>query len=744
MQWHPGSMPRAPARPLRHRYPERSGAPRRARRDKIKDKIKAVTTGKPRRWGWRQVLDIRPVGRYDLDWWRGARVVVGVVVPFAAGMLTGHLEYGAFAALGALPAGFVSFNGSGWDRVTAVALASAGMALSTFLAALSARYQLWAMVPIAAVAGYLAGVAVSLGQRLSSAAIQVPVAAQVAVSVPLAPGPAAVRGALVLAGGLFQAVLAIAWWAARPEGAERQGLARACRDLAAYAGGEARGLLTPPPPLPAQARAVAEAPNPLLSEAMRLALVDLLEQLERARASLTVLARYRAGTDADRVANLSRAAAGQLMQMATVLSAPRRHRRELAAELCRRAQDLSVPAGAPWRWAGEALLGQLRAAARMVARLDGAARRGRPSTGGRGGRADRLAASARTLRANAGTQTEAGRHGLRLGAVSLAAEVLVIGTRLPEGRWAVLTLLIVLKPDYSTTLLRSGQRALGTAVGAGLGIVAVEVGRLGHPYLLLATAVAVGAAYLLFDLSYALYSLFLTGFIVLLLNILGTPAVPSAQDRLLNTVLGASLAIVAFVLWPTWGGQSAREKFAALLGAQSRFLGDLLKVAAGQPGVERDQLWSLQLTARRARADAEAAAGRLRGEPERPGFAVGMADALAAAVRRLASSELALLALVEDGLWEKALVSLPNASHTLSTLSQAVQQNLEYLAGMLRQEQRPRDLASLRPIYLSLAAAVPGESALLQACDGVVDAVGTIASVLGAGSVGERQSAVTG
>ena len=60
------------------------------------------------------------------------------------------------------------------------------------------------------------------------------------------------------------------------------------------------------------------------------------------------------------------------------------------------------------------------------------------------------------------------------------AEVLVQETGLNVGRWVVLTIFLVLKPDYSSTLSRSIRRAVGTVLGAGLGAAAVQLGHLDH------------------------------------------------------------------------------------------------------------------------------------------------------------------------------------------------------------------------------------------------------------------------
>ena len=80
------------------------------------------------RSGWREALRAGPAGWKDIVTWRTLRVAAGVVLPLAAGAASGHVEYGAFASLGALPAGLASFQGVTRTRVTAVTVASVGMA----------------------------------------------------------------------------------------------------------------------------------------------------------------------------------------------------------------------------------------------------------------------------------------------------------------------------------------------------------------------------------------------------------------------------------------------------------------------------------------------------------------------------------------------------------------------------------------------------------------------------------------
>ena len=172
-----------------------------------------------------------------------------------------------------------------------------------------------------------------------------------------------------------------------------------------------------------------------------------------------------------------------------------------------------------------------------------------------------------TLRANMTTRTEAGRHALRLALVAAFAEVLVQATGLYQGRWATLTIFIVLKPDYASTIARGAQRALGTALGAMLGAVAAYLGHAHLGGLIAAAGIFIAAAYGVVDATYFLFSVFLTAFIVALLALMGQPAIPTAEARILETFLGAALAFAGYLAWPTWAASTAHEQLARLIEA---------------------------------------------------------------------------------------------------------------------------------------------------------------------------------
>ena len=183
---------------------------------------------------------------------RAARATFGVLTPLVIGFATHHVEYGTFAALGAVPAGMVSFQGVTRTRVLLVSLAVMGMAISTFIGGAAAFGMPWALVPVIMLWCYVAGMCAALGPTAIVVTTQWPVAVLIASAVPLSPADAALRAVLVLAGGLWQGALVVSSWALSLGGAERTAMAASYATLSSYAaelagGGGSRRWPTPCP-----------------------------------------------------------------------------------------------------------------------------------------------------------------------------------------------------------------------------------------------------------------------------------------------------------------------------------------------------------------------------------------------------------------------------------------------------------------------------------------------------------------
>jgi uncharacterized membrane protein YccC len=677
---------------------------------------------------------------------QGIRGAIGVLTPLIIGVAAGRVEYGSFAALGALPAGFVSFRGVSRTRVIAVLCASAGMAVSTFAGATAAR-EPPLLIPVVFAWAYAVGLLAALGPTVLAVTLQWPVALLIASALPLGPRDAALRAGLVLAGGMWQCLLVVTSWTVNRGSAERAALAETYTALADYAGSLAAGTLGPPSPRELPASRVLADPNPLVRTAARQHMTDLASEAERIRSTLTVLSigvsDAQAGTD---VRGLMDAAGRVLAELAAGLDGRPGRRDEHLAAARHELDNVTPSTSKTWRWAGAALLGQLRSASRILDRLNYAEPATRRAAPPRPVRQTWRLDTLLTLRASVGVSSESGRHALRLAVVAAVAEAIVHAAGLSHGYWAVLTIFIVLRPDYSSTLYRGLQRAAGTVVGAGLGLATVQLAKISLAALLAGIGVSLLAAYAVFAVNYLLYAVFLTDFVVVLLALLGLPAEPTVLARLIGTGLGTGLAILAYLVWPTWEGTSAAEKFALLFLAQGRYASALLRAYTRPGGADSAGLAQLRIPARRARTDAEASADRLAGEPDRPPMTARTARALESAGRRIAQASVALGAVVtaHHSASRTATVADADLQNLLDRLADGVTESVGQLAAALRAAgpEGPRPPAGLprlralqRAIWLRLGGpdASPTDEAagLLTATDSMVDAINTAAHALG-------------
>jgi hypothetical protein len=134
--------------------------------------------------------------------------------------------------------------------------------------------------------------------------------------------------------------------------------------------------------------------------------------------------------------------------------------------------------------------------------------------------------------------------GLATGAAVLVARRLAM----PNGYWAALTVLLVLRRGGTETLIRGAQRIAGTLAGAATATLVAAVLR---PDALVLVALIGGAAWFAYAtqwVNYGTFSLSVTSYVAFLLALLGLPEAQVAVHRVTATLLGAAIATSALGL----------------------------------------------------------------------------------------------------------------------------------------------------------------------------------------------------
>ncbi|HEY0996392.1 MAG TPA: FUSC family protein, partial [Gemmatimonadaceae bacterium] len=217
------------------------------------------------------------------------------------------------------------------------------------------------------------------------------------------------------------------------------------------------------------------------------------------------------------------------------------------------------------------------------------------------------------------------RYALRVGIVTALAVWLTGQFAIPHGYWVTITAVVILQPYSGATTVKAMQRLLGTVLG---GILTAALGAALHDprWILVLSFLFAGICVAVLPINYALFSMFLTPTFVLLAEV-GTGDWHLAEVRVLNTLLGASLALLGSrLLWP----RPEWSRFPTYAAAVLRENADFLRIVARDFG-DRGEAATARMRAGRRRAglaaiNAEESFQRLMGEHR--GGAEGLAPLL--------------------------------------------------------------------------------------------------------------------
>ena len=115
--------------------------------------------------------------------------------------------------------------------------------------------------------------------------------------------------------------------------------------------------------------------------------------------------------------------------------------------------------------------------------------------------------------------------------------------KFPSGYWIPMTALLVLKPGITDTVNRAIARVLGTVTGAILASFCIAHLHPSSVVLAGLTLLFAWLSYGTLNVNYALYSSFITAYIVFLLSLASAPGFVIAQRRALCTALGGLIAL---------------------------------------------------------------------------------------------------------------------------------------------------------------------------------------------------------
>jgi len=532
------------------------------------------------------------------------RSLLGVLLAAAAGTRWGSAGAATAAAGAAAIAGATALQDSPRGRLPLVLAVSAQMGLAVLLGMSTSAYSL---VYVVVVAAWCFGAGLQYAVSANAGLVAAAAGALLVTAPPVEPTLSSVAGATALAilGGMVQAVL-VALWPRRRWRVQRAALARAYASL----GKDARRLAV-------ESDAHVD-PGPLIvlrdaftlteRQARRrpLAYRSWYGLPERISVTLSALA----GKDGDgAVAELLVAAAAVL----DVVAGPGRNgKRDSVAALGR--LDVAVAAvPEPTKTLARRLSEQLHDAAALrlgeycpAGELVGDLRRPAGWLS--------MVTVAQLGESHLNWNSPVLRHAVRLASVAGAGVAIARFADVPHGYWIPLTVLMVLRPETAHTYTRCAGRVAGNVVGIAIASVITMVM---EPTGLFAAVLAVlflGVAYVVSGVGYLALSAALAAMIVFLVDISGSADVATMGDRLVATLIGGALAVLAHVALPDHSRTRLKQRAGELLKTEIDYAATVIKAFVHRLDQPEEALAASWERAFRARAAFEAAAGAARVE----------------------------------------------------------------------------------------------------------------------------------
>jgi len=647
-----------------------------------------------------------------------ARNALGVALPLAAAIALGSVPAALIATVGALNVSFSDGYDPYMQRGRRMLAASVLVGVAVFAGALCGHRYAVAVLAAGAWA-FAAGLLVAVSTAAADLGVVSLVTLVVFTARPLPLKQAALSGALALAGGLFETVLALAFWPVGRYAPERRALASLYGELSRAAASPLQIFEAPPASAQSTQAQVALATLRDFSIDGERYLM-LLSQAERARLALFSLARLRIRVEREGPASPERALLDRYLtitsrtfksvgdtllggQAAAPPSAELDELQVLTDELrtqagSNRSSSAAMPAtlkDASFQM--DALTGQLRSATELAASAAPAGLAAFARSESHKRWQLRLHGTLAMLRANLSLQSAACRHAIRLSVCVALGDAFARSYELQRSYWLPMTIAIVLKPDFAATFSRGVLRLAGTFAGLTFATALFHV----LPATDVAQVAAIAAMVFVMrcwgPANYGILATAVTALIVLLVAMSGVSPKDVIVPRGLNTTLGGAVALAAYWLWPTWERSQAPEIMARMLDAYRDYFRAIRDSYFTPEDDHELGLDRARLAARLARSNLEASLERLLAEPGASAEIARVFGGMLASSHRLVHAIMAL----EAGLSSSRPAP---AREAFRRFADDVELTLYYLAQALRRSPLPRAaLPDLREDHRQLA-----------------------------------------
>lgn len=185
---------------------------------------------------------------------------------------------------------------------------------------------------------------------------------------------------------------------------------------------------------------------------------------------------------------------------------------------------------------------------------------------------------------NLSLQSNFFRHSLRVSLATLAGYIISLFLQVGHNYWILLTIIVILKPNYSLTKKRNFERLFGTITGAIAGLIILYFIKDKTALFLIMLLLMLGT-YSLLRTNYMWSVIFMTPYVLLIFQLLyNTPIKGVITDRLLDTTIGSIIAFIAnLLLVPLWEHEQISSLIANAIDKNTAWFKTVVTSFMGKP-----------------------------------------------------------------------------------------------------------------------------------------------------------------
>src|SRR6201996_2312667 len=175
------------------------------------------------------------------------------------------------------------------------------------------------------------------------------------------------------------------------------------------------------------------------------------------------------------------------------------------------------------------------------------------------------------------------KHALRVSLVCVVgftiAKLFALGH---HSYWVLLTIIVILKPGFSLSKQRNYQRLIGTIAGGMIGILVLTLIRNTDAQFAFFIFFMLGT-YSFTRLNYVVSVIFMTPYVLILFKFLGVGHLNLAEERIIDTAIGSSIAFIAtYLIFPTWEFEQVQENLRDVIHANVNYLVKIAESITGK------------------------------------------------------------------------------------------------------------------------------------------------------------------